>query len=103
MHACILSYFYGVGGHCNYFHFTVFNLERYKRVKGNKIYYLIFVYFISATKYNVETRIIDVDFTKTDIYDRIEKELSNLDIGVLINNVGMSYDMPQYFSEISEK
>ncbi|MCL4139656.1 UNVERIFIED_CONTAM: hypothetical protein GTU68_003907 [Idotea baltica] len=53
------------------------------------------------SKYNVETKIIDVDFTKTDIYDRIEKEIAHLDIGVLINNVGMNYDVPEYFTDIS--
>ncbi|MCL4138810.1 UNVERIFIED_CONTAM: hypothetical protein GTU68_065217 [Idotea baltica] len=53
------------------------------------------------SKYNVETKIIDVDFTKTDIYTRIEKEIAHLDIGVLINNVGMNYDVPEYFTDIS--
>ncbi|KAB7497175.1 Very-long-chain 3-oxoacyl-CoA reductase-B [Armadillidium nasatum] len=56
-----------------------------------------------TSKYKVETKIIDVDFTKSDIYDRIAKELSNLEIGVLINNVGMSYDSPKYFTEVTEK
>ncbi|XP_066986346.1 very-long-chain 3-oxoacyl-CoA reductase-like [Macrobrachium rosenbergii] len=54
------------------------------------------------TKYGVETKIIDVDFTKDDIYDRIEKELQDLDIGVLVNNVGMSYDHPEYFNKIAD-
>ncbi|XP_068223698.1 very-long-chain 3-oxoacyl-CoA reductase [Palaemon carinicauda] len=54
------------------------------------------------TKHGVETKIIDVDFTKDDIYDRIEKELKGLDIGVLVNNVGMSYDYPEYFNKVED-
>ncbi|KAK8375271.1 hypothetical protein O3P69_020325 [Scylla paramamosain] len=53
-----------------------------------------------STKYKTETRIIDVDFTKTDIYERLERELRDLDIGVLVNNVGMSYDFPEYFLQL---
>ncbi|KAK7072530.1 hypothetical protein SK128_028240 [Halocaridina rubra] len=52
------------------------------------------------TKYGVDTKIIDVDFTRDDIYERIEKDLKNLDIGVLVNNVGMSYDYPEYLNQI---
>ena len=33
-----------------------------------------------------ETKIINVDFTKVDIYDHIKNELKELDIGVLNNN-----------------
>jgi 17beta-estradiol 17-dehydrogenase / very-long-chain 3-oxoacyl-CoA reductase len=34
------------------------------------------------------------------IYENIENILSELDVGVLINNVGMAYPMPQYFHEL---
>ena len=44
---------------------------------------------------------IDVDFTKGDeIYDRITRELAGLEIGVLVNNVGMSYKYPEYLHEV---
>ncbi|XP_063725844.1 very-long-chain 3-oxoacyl-CoA reductase-like [Symsagittifera roscoffensis] len=39
----------------------------------------------------VETKTLAVDFSKTDIYDQIRDALKDLDIGVLVNNVGMSY------------
>nr|KAG5689554.1 hypothetical protein BaRGS_022057 [Batillaria attramentaria] len=48
-------------------------------------------------RFKVETRIIAADFTRADIYDDIRKELSGLDIGTLVNNVGMAYDYPEYF------
>lgn len=52
-------------------------------------------------QYGVETLVIDVDFTKgDDIYDRITRELTGLEIGVLVNNVGMSYKYPEYLHEV---
>jgi 17beta-estradiol 17-dehydrogenase / very-long-chain 3-oxoacyl-CoA reductase len=49
----------------------------------------------------VKTKIIDVDFTSgIEIYDRIKKEIEGLEIGVLINNVGMSYAYPEYLAEV---
>ncbi|XP_045614631.2 very-long-chain 3-oxoacyl-CoA reductase [Procambarus clarkii] len=54
------------------------------------------------SKYGTETKIVDVDFTKEDIYNRLESELGKMDVGVLVNNVGMSYEYPEYFTEISE-
>lgn len=51
-------------------------------------------------KYNVETKTIAADFTDPEkIYYEIEKQLTGLDIGVLINNVGMSYAHPEYFTD----
>ncbi|CAJ0937210.1 unnamed protein product [Ranitomeya imitator] len=39
-----------------------------------------------------KTKVIQLDFTGgPEIYPKVEKELEDLDIGILVNNVGMSY------------
>ncbi|XP_014096419.3 very-long-chain 3-oxoacyl-CoA reductase [Bactrocera oleae] len=46
----------------------------------------------------VEIKIIDVDFQNSDeIYDKIKAGIEGLDIGVLVNNVGVGYPYPEYF------
>jgi len=49
------------------------------------------------TKHGIKTDIFVADFTKTDFYDKMEEYIKDLDIGVLVNNVGMFYDGPDYF------
>ncbi|GFO29518.1 very-long-chain 3-oxoacyl-coa reductase, partial [Plakobranchus ocellatus] len=53
-------------------------------------------------KYKVKTQVIAADFSRDDIYDNIRSKLEFLDIGVLVNNVGMSYDHPEYFAEVED-
>lgn len=49
----------------------------------------------------MKTKIIDVDFTSgTEIYTRIQQEIDGLNIGILVNNVGVSYAYPEYFMDI---
>ena len=53
----------------------------------------------------MHTKIIEADFTNDsyDTYHAIEKELYGMEIGILINNVGMSSSHPAYFLELPNR
>lgn len=52
-----------------------------------------------SNKKDREIRTYAADFTKTDIYPGIEKEIKKLPrVDVLVNNVGMSYEHPEFFA-----
>ncbi|CAO1357042.1 unnamed protein product [Diamesa tonsa] len=53
--------------------------------------------------YLVKTKYIIADFSAgKSIYDDIKKQLIDMDIGVLVNNVGRMYDFPDDLDHISE-
>lgn len=53
---------------------------------------------------NVQVKCITADFSEyVELYARIEKELAGLDIGILVNNVGMSYEYPEYLHLVEDR
>ncbi|XP_011871387.1 PREDICTED: very-long-chain 3-oxoacyl-CoA reductase-like [Vollenhovia emeryi] len=55
-------------------------------------------------KYEVETRVVEADLTEGQVvYAEIAKVTQDLDVGVLVNNAGASYDYPELFTEVSEE
>ena len=58
-----------------------------------------------AKKYNVQTKYTVVDFANADeaTWQRTTTALASLDVGLLINNVGLSYDHCEYFENLSDQ
>ncbi|CAG7668209.1 unnamed protein product [Allacma fusca] len=54
-----------------------------------------------AGEFGVETKVIVTDFTDgLQVYEKIEKELEGLEIGILVNNVGIFYPYVDFFTEL---
>jgi len=58
-----------------------------------------------AKKYNVQTKYTVVDFANADeaTWQRTTTALASLDVGLLINNVGLSYDHCEYLEHLSDQ
>ncbi|CAF1100044.1 unnamed protein product [Adineta steineri] len=58
---------------------------------------------INEKNSDVHVKTIAVDFTKdSSIYTTIREEIRGLDIGILVNNVGMSYEYPELFDKVED-
>jgi len=56
------------------------------------------------SKYKVQTRYLAIDFTSTtaDTWKSVRETIANLDVGILINNVGMSYPHAEFLDKLDE-
>ena len=56
-------------------------------------------------RYRVETRHLAVDFAKMtdEHWKRVSELLEDLEVGILVNNVGCSYEYYEYLDRISEE
>ena len=53
---------------------------------------------------NIDVRCIDIDFSSFDAKQRkrVADEIKGVDVGVLVNNVGVSYPFTKYFHELTD-
>lgn len=59
-------------------------------------------YVMIGQQHGVETRHYQIDFTETqdEVYQKMASFLDELDVGILVNNVGMQGDDTAYFLDI---
>ncbi|XP_046681926.1 hydroxysteroid dehydrogenase-like protein 1 [Homalodisca vitripennis] len=54
--------------------------------------------------YGVKTKTIAIDYSKGQfVFDTIDKELKDIPVGILVNNVGKQYSYPMYLTEVPEQ
>jgi len=59
---------------------------------------------LKAAYPSIQIKTIAADFSSTDdaIYNKIAEEIKGLNIGILVNNVGISYPHAQYINEVED-
>ncbi|XP_075438153.1 inactive hydroxysteroid dehydrogenase-like protein 1 [Ascaphus truei] len=56
-----------------------------------------------AGTYGVRTSFIEADFSRgREVYPPIKEALRHVDVGILVNNAGVCYEYPEYFTEAPE-
>lgn len=60
---------------------------------------------IKAKYPKIDVRVLPIDYSKFDIMSRkkVEAFIADLDVGVLVNNVGVSYPFTKYFHELNDE
>ncbi|KAJ9101778.1 hypothetical protein QFC21_003117 [Naganishia friedmannii] len=57
-----------------------------------------------GTKYNVQTKVVAIDLAAKDVsFEEIESAIQLIQVGVLVNNAGVSHHMPVPFALTSDK
>ncbi|KAL3650665.1 hypothetical protein CASFOL_007068 [Castilleja foliolosa] len=51
---------------------------------------------------NTNIKLVELDFSGNNVVDKMKEAVKGLDIGVLINNVGITYPKAMYFHEVDE-
>lgn len=55
-----------------------------------------------SSKFNVPTKVHAMDFSEKELSDKykaLSQKIEGIDVGVLVNNVGRSHEMPVYFAD----
>lgn len=54
-------------------------------------------------EYKVKTKTVAVDFSGgSEIYEKIGKEIKGISIGILVNNVAVCYEYPEFFLQVED-